>query len=413
LPLGLHSLGFKITSKRLLALILLFSPSFAWLYSVNIHIFQFGEVVGTHNPQDWIWVFIGKTLFLVSIIISAIIGSIISERFKRKRILTFWILFGVLTTSSFAIFEGLHFFLLNSILLGASFGIGFPSALAFVADSTSMEDRGRVSGTLLFSAYIVLVLMLGITLQCESIQSILLCAAFRGISLLALLIDPCERIQGKEKTWLAIIRTPGFGLYFLSWLLFLAADGISSFVESWIPQSKIESLAGLAMVLTFVSPAFTGLISGIISDRYGRKNSIIVGLGTLGISYAVFSIIISPISWLTTQIIYGAAWGIVLVNYYFTVIGDFSSRGSKERFYALGGVVPLILSMVFPLFSEIYIISVSISIIYPLLSILLFVAVILLFYAPETLHRKIIRQKKFKAHIKNVKKLIDDEDSKL
>jgi len=413
LSLGSLSLGFNIPRKRLLALVLLFSPSFAWLYMVNIRIYQFAEVVRTYNPQEWDWVFTGKTLFLISIIISAIIGSIISEKVKRKRLLTFWILFGVLTTASFSIFEGLHFFLLNSILIGISFGIGFPSALAFVADSTNMENRARVSGTIFFSAYITLILILAITLQCESNESILLCSAFRGISFFALLIDPIERTQGKEKSWLAVLKTPGFGIYFFSWLLFIAADGISYFVESVIPPPLIpeyESLGSLSLILTYVSVAFTGFISGFISDCYGRKKSIIFGLSTLGISYMVYGIFLTTLSWLATQIIYGAAWGIVFVNYYFTVIGDFSTRGSKERFYAVGGVVPLILTFVFPLFSEMFSISVSITIQQSLLSIFLFIAVIPLFFAPETLHRKIIRQKKFKAHIKNVKKLIADED---
>lgn len=413
MTLGFLTRGFEMSFRRFMAVILLFSPSFAWLYAINIHIFQFGEVVGGHSP-DWVWIFAGKTLFLVSIICSAIIGSIISERWNRRRFLGFWILFGVITTAMFTVFEGSMFFLLSSVLAGTSFGIGFPSCLAFLADSTTIEERARVSGAVMFSAYAALVLMLGITLQFGLIEALLLTAIFRAISFFALIIDPCERVPGKKKTWVAILTTRGFGFYFISWLLFIAADGVTYFVESWLPPSvalEYESLASLGIVLTYVGVALTGLISGFVSDRFGRKKTIIFGLSTLGISYAVFGVVISPVSWLITQIIYGAAWGIVFVNYYITVIGDFASAGSKEKFYAVGGVVPLILNMTFQLFSEVFSLSVATSVVSSLLSMVLFVAVIPLLYAPETLPKEKVRRRRFREHLEKVKKLIEEEET--
>jgi len=391
-----------------MAVILLFSPSFAWFYLMNVHVFQYTPGVGPPNPD---WVFIGEALYLISFGCSAIIGSIISERVNRKQFLGFWIFFGVLIPLSFAVFEGPMVFLLLSALAGTSFGIGFPSCLAFIADSTAIEERARVSGAAMLIAFVVLILMIGITSQLGLIEALFLIVILRAISFFALLIDPCERAMGKKKTWGAVWTTHGFGLYFLSWIMFMAAGGTSYLVESWLPVSAIsEAAESLGLALMYVGVAFAGLISGFVSDRFGRKKAIIFGISALGISYALYGVASSTETYLLTQIFLGASWGIIFVNYFMTVIGDFASTGSRERYYAVGGVV-LFLNMALQLSSEVFSLAVYPSVVSSILSIVLFVAVIPLLYAPETLPRDKIRARKFKKYLKKVKKLVEEEET--
>lgn len=397
-------LNLNLSRTKFLAIILLFAPSFAWLYILNIEMFQFAEMIGTHATPDFFWIFTGKILFLTSIVVSALIGSLISQKLNQKKFFGAWILSGVVTTMAFTFFQELPFFLILSVLSGISFGIGFPSCLAFVADSTTVENRARVSGITMFSTYVLMILLIALSLQLELIQAVIVISIFRALSFIALIIDPFEHVSGRKRKWQTILKRKGFRFYFISWLLFNAANGISYFVE---PIQNTESLTALAVILTYVGVAGIGLISGFISDRYGRRKTIIFGIGTFAISYAVLSFFAEPVTWLITQLFYGIAVGIFLVNYYLTVIGDFTERGSREKIYAIAGVVPFILSMTFELFSQIFSISISPSQISSIVTILLIFGSFILIFAPETLPEKIMQRKAVTEHLKKAKEMVD------
>lgn len=406
---GFLTHGLRISGKKFIAVILLFFPSIAWFYLFDFLLIDFIASLNVNLT----WQYIGKVLFYISIVSSAIIGSMVSEKWNRRRFLEFWIFLGVITTAFFAFAQGLMFFLILGVLAGISFGLGFPSSLAFLADSTGIEERARVSGALILITFISLILTIGVitTLQLGLIAILLICIILRAISFFALLIDPCERIVCRERGWRAVLITHGFWLYFLSWLMFSVAGGIFDFIK--LPQSlEPEKISMLASVFLYVGVVLSSLISGFVSDRYGRKKPIIFGLITLGISYAFFSIATSPISYLLTRIIYGTAWGIIFVTYMLTVIGDFARTCSKEKFYAIGVVVPLIVFMVFQSFSDAFSLSISTSIFSSILSMILFISVVPLLYAPETLPKDKIRRRRVEEHLKKVKKLVEEEKTR-
>jgi hypothetical protein len=99
-----------------------------------------------------------------------------------------------------------------------------------------------------------------------------------------------------------------------------------------------------------------------------------------------------------------------MVNYFITVIGDYGMYGSKEKLYAIGGFVPFVITMIGPIISKVFSISGSPSLISSILSIMLFIAVIPLLYAPETMDEEIIRVRRFKKHIKKIKEIFENED---
>ena len=133
---------------------------------------------------------------------------------------------------------------------------------------------------------------------------------------------------------------------------------------------------------------------------------------TLGISYAFFGLATSPTSYLLTRIIYGAAWGIIFVTYFLTVIGDLATTYSKEKFYAIGVVVPWIVFMVFQTLSGAFRLSINASIISSILSMILFISVIPLLYTPETLPMDKIRAIKFRKYLKKLEKLVEEEETR-
>ena len=126
----------------------------------------------------------------------------------------------------------------------------------------------------------------------------------------------------------------------------------------------------------------------------------------LVLSYAFFAISASPITFLIIRLIYGAAVGIIIVNYFTTVIGDFATKGSKERFYTIGAIIPFIFYLSFDLFSGLLNVPLQTSVISSILMMIFFLSIIPLIYAPETLPANILKKRSIETYIKIAKKKI-------
>jgi MFS family permease len=408
---GFFTHGFGISKKKFLAVLLLFFPSFAWFFLFEQFSMSLLEesIINEGFSTDF-WINVGHVLFFISIIGSAIIGSVISGKWRRRRLLEVWILLGVITTLLVMVNQGVFFLLFISVLAGVSFGLGFPYCLAFFAESTTVEERARVAGALIFTTFFstILCILVSSGLQCGIIEYLLILSFLRAISFFSLLIDPHERIVCKERGWMSVITTSGLGLYYLSWLIFSVAAGILTIVELPL-ELQMENLSVLGSVFLYFGVIVSSLFSGFAADHFGRKKIIMLGSIMLGVSYTVFGIAISGSSYLLIRLVSGVAWGIIFVTYMLTVVGDLATNCSKEKFYAIGVVVPIIVFMIFQSFSGTFTPSVPISSISVILSILLFISVIPLLYAPETLPIDKIRQRRFEKHLKKIKKLVKEE----
>ncbi len=394
----------KIPIRKLLAVTLIFSSTLAWFYL--FHAYLLDEIFVGFEIS---WLYFGKALFYISIVASAIIGSLTSERIHRRKFLWIWIAFGVLTTASLAVFQGLAFSLFFSVILGASFGLGFPSCEAFLADSTVIEERARVSGIMIFVTFaIVFITILGSSLlNLAMIELILLAIILRSSSFFALLIDPCPREEGKIKSWQTILTSKDFALYLAPWLIFNVANGLMNVVR--LPQSPDYAWASrIGQVFLYAGTSIIALLSGVIADRLGRKQPIIIGLVMLGGSYALLGFYLSPQTWLVVMATSGIAWGFIIVSYAVTVLGDLASPGSKEKFYALGGIIPLIIYMSFSGVSNLLNINVPANAISSVLCIALFISVIPVWRASETLPETKMRARRLKEHVEKVGKLVQE-----
>ena len=144
---------------------------------------------------------------------------------------------------------------------------------------------------------------------------------------------------------------------------------------------------------------------------FGRQKIIMVGLFVLGITYALFAVVTNPITFIINRFIYGSAWGTIIVIYYLTVIGDLSTKGSTERYYTIGGVIPLVLVMFSSFLSSVFRIYESATVVSTILSVLIFISAIILMMAEETLPPEIQTKRKRDEHLEQLKKLVD-KDSK-
>jgi MFS family permease len=400
-----------ISWRKLLALVLLYSPSLAWFYIAQLFILNKLAINLNLNPS---WEIFGQLLFFISIIFSAIIGSNVSETYNRKSLLQVWIISNIIITISVLAVQELDSFLFISVLAGFSFGFGYPSCSAFFADSTMEEERARVAGLLILITFFLLAAIIAIssTFIFDLTQLLLLSIFLRGLSIVTLLIDPCERYAGTRKSWLRILRNTSFLKYLFPWIIFNTAVGISALIDGWIIESpNFELVFRQGQTLMYIGVSISAIVSGFFSDSFGRKKTIIFGLATLGISYALLGLATTSTTYLFTKIAYGSAWGILMVNYGLTVTGDLASKGSKEKFFAFGVTIPLILTIIGSLLSEVLGFSEPPYIISAILSILLFISVVPLLSAPETLPEDKIRDRKMKRYVQKLKELISEDEN--
>ena len=104
------------------------------------------------------------------------------------------------------------------------------------------------------------------------------------------------------------------------------------------------------------------------------------------------------------------AWSVLIVIYN-VIPDDLAFPGSEEKFYTLGLLVPFILYTGINGAGRFFIIDPPLDIFSTILSIVLFVAVIPILYAKETLSESKIQMAKIKGHIKKVREVIKEVDN--
>jgi len=223
----------------------------------------------------------------------------------------------------------------------------------------------------------------------------------------AVLLDPCDRENIKSSPWRKIFSNRDFALYLAPWLIFNIASGLASFVWLELPKLQVYTDAiAFGNMLHLIGPGVFGFFSGILADRWGRKQPIVIGLVLLGASFAFLGLATSPLSVFVYLVLSGIAWGALSVAF-LAIPGDLSSSGSKEKFYAVGVVVPLTIYMSFSVLSEMIEIHVSPSVLSTTLSVILFVCIFPVLYAQETLSSSKIRERKMKEYVDKVGKLVE------
>ena len=398
----------QLPLKKFIAVMLLLSGTLAWFFLLNYHL---NDIFSGLMQNDPLWTFynLGSVIFYGTAILSAITVSFFTHILNRTKFLAIWIALGVFATVSLILFQGTPLIALSSLLLGISLGLGLPSSMAFLADCTVIEERARISGLIILATFIIaFATIAGIGfLQLDFTTYILLFAAVRGISFLALFFDKCDGKELKEapsRVFKGAFRE--FLFYLTPWIMFCIAAGLAS---NLVPQSdNYASAVTLGTALRYVFIALFGLIAGIIADRIGRKPPIIIALIMLGISFGLLGFAMSPLTVLIYLASTGIAWGLLFVVF-LAVPGDLSQKGSREKFYGIGYISPLAILFALTAIPGIAIFSdFPASSFSQILSIILFVAIIPVLRAKETLPQKKIEERKMKTHLKKIEEIIRD-----
>jgi MFS family permease len=400
--------NFKISSRKFAAATLLTSGTLAWFFLLAfVYLTDIFKTLTFDNPF-WSYYTIGQMLFYGFAIFWAIVGSFVGARINRRKLLLPWISLGVFATVLLAAFQGTTFAAISSFLLGLSFGLGLPSSMAFIAECTVVEERARVSGVIILGTFVIafISIFLARILSFGMLDTVLLLAIVRSISFVALALDKCEREPEKEKPRVPSTAYREFAFYLFPWVMFITAASITG---NLIPQTSDYATAySIGTILRYFCIAIFGLASGLAADRFGRKQPIVVGLIVLGVSFALLGLYFTPRSLLVYLTLSGVAWGSFFVVY-LTIFGDLSVSGSREKFYGLGFILPLVVFFVMSAVPFYAIFSIfSASSFSQIFSIILFLSIIPVLRAKETLPVQKIQEREMKEHVKKIGKLVKE-----
>jgi len=395
----LHMIQFS--REKTIPFVLLFN-TFSWYYLERLIITKAGYAFPAGSLENLVL----EATFPISIIVSAVVGSTVLSGVSKRKTLTGWVLAGVAASLWSAIPFGSAFVgaLSTTIVLGVSLGIGLPTCLDYMRSCTPIGNRGKLGGIALFGA-LVCVPFIYVLMSASSLWiAALTLVGWRLFSLpFARLTsesaDCLAETMGKRSSFRGVLRMRTFVLYFVAWLMFSLVD-FGSVVGA-------ANVSQFGVLVKAVEPAFAGvstLIGGIVSDWVGRKKVLIFGFVSLGVAYAVVGLFSSfPAAWILYFAVDGVALGLLWVLFMIVLWGDMASEGS-EKFYALGEI-PFFLTEIISVLLVSYVQEIPENNIFSLAAFFLFLAVLPLLFAPETLPEKNIRDRELKIYIEQAKKM--------
>lgn len=383
------------------ALLLVFN-SLVW-YTVTFAVFS-----GVLNPQgssitvEVLMVFVAYYLSLTA---SALLGARVSVC-HRDKFLVVWMMSGVVVTmmSATVVYHNTWINMVLSVLLGISTGAGLPSCLAYFADATLVENRGIHSGiawsTVGFGTLVFVVLVSGLDLTLTFVTL----SVWRVFGLISFfLLSRRSGAQNEERispTFSSVVRRRAMVLYMLPWIMFCLVN----FIDVPILQNMLGSAYTLLGFVEFAISGVSAIIGGVLSDLVGRKRVVITGFVILGIEYAVLSLFSAmDFSRYLYTVLDGFAWGMFACVFFMTVWGDLAETHPKEKYYTLGGL-PYLLSTFLTIAVTPYVGVIQPVAAFSVASFFLFLAVLPLMYAPETLPEKKIQERELRDYVEKARK---------
>lgn len=390
----------KIAWRATAPAILLVSNSFTWYIFAYL---VFTEIVSGPLVPETERMLLYATYY-VSVAVSAVIGS---KFFARIQIpaLRLWPFMGAIATLSLIALSSGNT-LINTALalfLGASVGIGLPSCLSYFADSTAIEQRGFIGGIIWsivgFTVLIFAVLMTTFG-QWAIIVALTIWRFFGGAGFLV--GSRKQKMISKEKalSYLKLIRKREILLYVFPWVMFC----IINFTEAPILYSVFPDEFAFINVLEYAIVGFVAPIAGFFADLVGRKRVVIAGFIMLGIEYAALSVFHSYSAAMYLYLVLdGVTWGLLFSVFFMAIWGDLGENYEKDKYYALGGL-PFLLAGFLPALIEPMVNPDLAAAAFSFASFFLFLAVLPLMYAPETLPEKTMKEREIKSYLEKAQK---------
>ncbi|MBX5327434.1 MAG: MFS transporter [Candidatus Bathyarchaeia archaeon] len=400
-----------MSRRKLLTLIVLVTNGFVWFFLSTIVLSNATQSLGDYGKL------LNVVINTLATALAAIVGAIFPRKSSRVSFLKIWMITGTLVSLAPLILDMTNFShaAFVALIWGLALGFGMPLSMEFFAEFTNVENRGRVGAILFFFTFIG-IFVLGTSLQLIDVKAqMITLAAWRFFGLISFIFLSPSEIPPKRgmPLYRNIIQDRSFLLYFSAWLMFALVNYLNIPIAD---KYFVEEFTGIYITL-IAAPiqAFFALLAGSLCDTLGRKRIIISGFVLLGLGYAALGVFPkSFVVWYFYTIVDGVAWGLLGVVFFMVIWGDIAYEMASRKYFALGSL-PLLFSnllqrLVGPDLVEQAVDS--ITVVFSLASFFLFLAVLPLLYAPETLPRKKIEERQIKKYVEEAKKIVEKEAEK-
>ena len=388
----------------------LVANAFVWYVSA----FRYLQLSSNANGYGLLPVIVAN---LTALLVSAFAASLKNRWFKnRLTFLKYWTAAGVLLSVPFAVLNMADFSALTvmSAAVGLYFGFGIPACLAYFAKETQPQNRAKASG-------LILLFGIGYTLICfvgtDAVVIAAVLAVWRAASLLPLLSikGAAEEAEEKTVTYRAVLSNRALILYTVPWLMFTLIDALTLDLNSaYFNGASFPAFFSQNYILIeSIFASASAVVCGFIADRKGRKRLALVAFVLLGISYAVLGLFSGQFAAALFYVcVYGFAWAAFSLLFLYTVWGDIAQERRAEKYYFLG-ILPY-------LFSNFIRIAVgqpitagvgSVTVVFSFASFFLFLAILPLAYAPETLPERLMKKAELKSYIEKALEQVQKENS--
>lgn len=387
--------------KTLFTILFLLINALVWLFITDYLIEGFVSGLSLVEMDEiLVW-----CSYYSSIMLLGVIGAVFSKKVNRLRFIFVWTLFGVLVSLLPIIFSNpsLVELVIIVILLGGVAGVGMSSCLSFFADYTKITNRGLFSGVAFLCINLFASVFSLVFANSDFFVNWILLTVWRGIGLVPFLMLPLvdekmRSTKAHDDSLKSVITNRGFYLYFVAWFMFMLVD------RSEDPTLRFVLDDLRYNVLAPIIGSVSALAAGILADRIGRKKLLLPGFVIFGVAYALIGLLpenlIARYFFITIESISG---GILLVAFILILWGDLSEFSSREKYYALG-LIPFFLTSIIQLFSGPFFMAIENTNAFTLAVFFLFMALLPLWVAPETLPEKNIELRRLKTFAEEAKK---------
>jgi MFS family permease len=350
------------------------------------------------------------TVHFTALLLSLFLGVFLSSRISaRLTYLSVWSLIGVFLSAAALIaninYLGLIFFAVAS---GINFGLGLPTCLGYFAATTDATHRSQLGGLIILLSGICAALISTALTQSYIVASAL--AIISGIRYGSIkLLKPTESpiVPKQQVTYPQIFSNRTFLLYFIPWLMFLCINSLSFPINQ---KQFGADLVSFSSNIEFILGGVSAVMFGFFADSKGRKRLAVAGFALLGLGYAILGFTSSEfaIGWWLYTLIDGVTWGIFVTIFLFSIWGDIGEGKRSEKIYAIG-LVPYLLST-FIRYSIGTALADSIKdfiMVFSFFSFFLFIAVMPLVFAPETMSEQTLKNSELKGYLEKAKKQVE------
>jgi MFS family permease len=371
----------------------LVTNAFVW----GFYSFRFLNLVTANAGLSTGLEFVVRGLNFFGIVIAAIFGVYIVYHVKKRvAFLRIWMLTGIALSLVPAVIDVTGVFVLAVffILVGLYFGFGMPVAFAYFAASTETDSRSRLGGIIFFASFFGVFVLgaLGIT---DLVMNAFLLAAWQVIGFtVTTVVKPAEQelLQSNHVSYSHIFHQRSFLLYLLPWIMFI----IINFMAMPLVDQIFPELFQYIELMGTVLACFLALGFGFLADRIGRKRLAVVGFAMLGFGYASLGLFSSNIlGWCFFAVADGIAWGAFCIVFVMSIWGDLAQGKDSEKYYAIG-FLPFLFSFFMQLLAPYVSLNIPNLAVFSFASVFLFIAVLPLAYAPETLN---LKDREFKSYV--------------